>query len=151
MFSLIFNFNLKDYCSNIYDCVVEFDEEDQVTYYTGNEGYELTVNNVTIKLENPVEEFAVLKNDFIATFGIYDGSEHIISYYNKNGELVKRYSTLLDSMGKLDSMSGMYAVCSNNTLEVKNYKIMSQGTFVEEVVGTFEDSGCESNVNKKPY
>ena len=136
-------FRLGDYCENIYDCVVEFDEKDAVSYVADGETYELSVNDITINLENPVEEFAVLRNKFIATFELYDGNEYIISYYNNNGELVKKYNTLLSSMGKLNYMNGTYATCSNNELEVREYDISSQGTFSENVIGTFESPKCK--------
>ncbi len=135
-------FKLDDYCDNIYDCVVELEEDDQVSYVANADTYELSVNDVTINLENPVEEFAVLKNDFIATFEVYDGSEYLITYYNGSGEIVKQYKTLLSSMGKLNQMNGTYATCNDNELEVKEYQILSEGTFKESVTGSFESPIC---------
>ena len=136
-------FNVNDYCDNIYDCIVELDEDKQISYVANENVYELSINDVNIMLENPAKEFAVLNNDFIATFEVYDGNEYFITYYNGSGELVRRYSTLLSSMGKLSSMRGTYAQCSNNQLEVRDYQISAQGTFREDIIGTFDSEDCK--------
>ena len=136
-------YNLARYCDNIYDCVVELDEDDTIRYASNGETYILEVNDTTIKLPAPVEEFAVLENDYIATFEAVDNDHNKITYYNADGKEIRTFTTLLSSMGKLDSMNGMYAECSDGLVEIHEYTLNSIGSFTDEVVGTYESNTCK--------
>ena len=136
-------YNLTRYCDNVYDCVVELDEDDSISYISDGETYKLEVNDASIDLEQPIEEFAVLENDYIATFELVNNEMSKITYYNSDGEEIRTFTTLLSSMGRLDSMNGTYSQCNNGNIEIHEYEMNAVGSFTDEIVGQYESSVCQ--------
>ena len=82
----------------------------------------------------------ILDNGYVATFTI--GDINSINYYSSNGELIKTFATKLNSSGRLDSNTGVYAVCNSKKLEIAKYTIKDDGEFVEELMGNYNSDQC---------
>lgn len=138
-------YDIANQCEDLDDCIINSEVNYQnsslvIDYVVQNGLATLDIGDFNISID-PINEFAVLKNGYIATFAT--GSEsNIITYYDTNGDLVKEFETKLTSSGKLDSNVGVYAVCNNKKLDVVKYTIQSDGNFFEELIGSENSDQC---------
>ncbi len=138
-------YNVANQCSDLDNCSISYEASYQnsnvdIKYNMEDGTGSLKVNKITIDT-NPVTEFALLKNGYVATFITRDDTNKI-SYYDNEGKLVREYRTILKSNGKLDSEVGIYAVCNNRKTEIVKYTIQSDGNFFEELIGSYYSDQC---------
>ena len=129
-------YNLTRTCSDLDNCSIYSDINNVAGVnvgYTSQAGVgTLHFNNTNVTI-SPITELAILSNGYVATFTI-KSSGNSITYYRTDGEIVKTFSTKLTSSGKLDSNTGVYAVCNSKKLEVVKYSIINSGEFSEELI-----------------
>jgi hypothetical protein len=122
-------------------------KELEIKYTSNEEETNLIVGNTKLEGLNPLKQFAVLSNGFIATVENENGKNSIVKYYNKEGKEVHSYTTNLDVSENLASNKGVYGSCTINEdkqiLEIIEYEITDEGLVNEKTIGTFEDANCQ--------
>lgn len=136
-------YNLSKYCTDLNNCSInnEITNNNGVNLaYVAQDGVGTLNFNGKNVVVSPVNELAILDNGYVATFTI--GDINSINYYSSNGELIKTFATKLNSSGRLDSNTGVYAVCNSKKLEIAKYTIKDDGEFVEELMGNYNSDQC---------
>ncbi len=138
-------YDINNLCNDLMNCSINVSEQYQgedidIIYNVSNGSGVLSIDNVSIDTES-INEFALLDNGYIATFTAADNN--IIAYYDKSGSLIKKITTTLSSMGNLSNNTGVYATCNGSRRDVIKYTILSDGSFEETLVGSFDDISCE--------
>ena len=137
--------NLADQCNDLNNCSIntELDYHDSsiVLEYDAQDGVGvLNLDGLNLNF-SPIKELAILSNGYLATFTNQDDINKI-TYYNLNGDVIKEFNTKLASNGRLDSNTGVYAVCNTQKLEVVKYTILNNGEFNEELLGNYNSDEC---------
>ncbi len=138
-------YDVANQCSDLDNCMIELEENYQgseisIHYDVANGVGALVIGDINVSTK-AISEFALLKNGYVATFGTNDNN-NLITYYDVQGNVAKEYETVLSSTGKLDSDVGVYAICSNNKLNVIRYNIQSDGNFYEETINSENNTRC---------
>lgn len=149
-----FMYSISDICTDESSCnsnIAAYYKGDNIDvhYDNANNKVTLIIGTTELKPANNLKEFAKLSNGFIATVEeINDVSSRIV-YYDEYGNELKNYVTFLGSTGKLDSMSGIYGTCvpkgtynSDKTLNIIQYNIDENGSFIENNIATFDKTNC---------
>ena len=119
----------------------------KIEYSSDENGTTLAVGDTKIEDVNPLQQFALVSNGYIATVQADEGKSSIVKYYDKEGNSVHSYTTYLDITNDLTDTKGVYGTCTKNEdkdkLEIVKYEISEEGLFTENTIGSFEDANCQ--------